>query len=398
MPVESMHDDIASAIAELSGGNNDQGQRREAPAPSPSPAPATREDGQATQGARNRDATGRFAPTTPAKDAPATDGQQATQALARQPVPAPSPVDGQQATQQAAGAANAQAASPSPQQAGLKAPVSWTPDERQGWEAMDPKAQAAVLRRDREVDNVLRQTADVRRYAQELNDVIQPYMPMIAGEGSTPARAVAELFRTAAFIRTAPPLQKAAAIADLIFQHGVDIPTLDAQLSQRAQGRPYQQNPQENQMRQMQQMIQQQLAPVQQFMQGIQSSQQNQVQQTLQQFMADPQNEFVSDPEISSSMADQLEIAARRGQQLSLQEAYRRATLWHPTYSEIIQRRSLGDSAAQQSAAAARATNAAVSVKPSGGAPSQGNQDESDGSLRGDILSSMTKLSRNSRV
>jgi len=45
------------------------------------------------------------------------------------------------------------------QTSALKAPVSWKPEERELWGKMDPAQQAAVIRREREIDEGLRTSA-----------------------------------------------------------------------------------------------------------------------------------------------------------------------------------------------------------------------------------------------
>lgn len=352
MPGE-LREELEAAVKELEqGGNPEPTASVEPPAPTPAPAPA---EGDKQEFGQQRDASGKFAPKVPAKDTVPADPQQGQEAV----TPAPGPA-------------------PAPQQAS-RAPISWTPEERQGWEQMPAHQQQAVMRREREIDNALRQTAEARRFASEVQQTLQPYMGMILAEGGTPVRAIGEVMRTAALLRTAPPAQKATAVADMIMQFGIDVQQLDAALNARLQGRPMPSDPMYHVMEQ----VDQKLKPINDFVTSLQQRQQQaqqqvhfEAEQSLEQFMADPQNEFAMD--VAEDMADLLELAARRGITLSLQDAYNRATMLHPSISKILEGRKNAQGAAQQTAAAQRARNAAVSVSGSG-APSVSSGDEDVG-------------------
>lgn len=282
---------------------------------------------------------------------------------------------------------------PAPQTAALRAPVSWTPEERQGWEGLTPVHQQAILRREQETSRILSQTAEARRFASEVQQVLQPYMPLITAENSTPVRAIEEVMRTAALLRTGAPVAKAQAVAQLVAQYGIDVQQLDNALSAVMSGR--QPSPQNDPTLSY---IQQQLAPVQQFMQQMQQMQQEQAQrvnsqaeQTLEQFMADPANEFAVD--VADDMADLLELAANRGRTLSLQDAYARATMLHPGVAKIIEGRKQAQSAAQQTAAAQSARTAAVSVGGAGAPTVSSGTEEVGDDVRSAITAAMRDVS-----
>lgn len=381
--MDGMRDDFQAAVAELESGGGEQepaaapapaAEARDSSAPAPAAAPA------AADGERVRDASGRFAPRTPSKDTLPSDQEQGTEEpLTAQQEPTLSPA-------------------PQPGQSPLKAPVSWRPEEREGWDKIDPRHQQAIMRREQETQRALSQTAEARQVYGELARIMQPYQHFLQAERATPVQAVENLMRTAATLRTAPPGQKATLVADMIMQFGVPLDTLDTALQQRIQGRGGQV---QHQMDPVVQMLESRLAPVQQFMtefqqmraQGQQRTVQ-QAQQTLQEFLQDPANEFAHD--VAPDMADMLEFAAARGQQMSLQEAYRRATMLHPTISKVVEQRQQAQGAAQQTAAARRARNAAVSL-PQDGAPSQGGGEDDSGDIRSALTASIRQHSRQAR-
>lgn len=256
-----------------------------------------------------------------------------------------------------------------PVDTGIKAPVTWRPENRSKWGTIPKEIQEEVVRRDREVEQTLRQTADQRNYAQQINQVIAPYEAMIRAEGGNHVSAVDALLKTAYHLRTAHPQAKAAMVAQMIQQHGVDLELLDAALEQVVQGKQaqLQQDP-------TVQYIQQQLQPMQQFIQSLQNRQTqltNEQGQTaineMQAFADDPKNEYFQD--VRGIMADFVEASAKMGQKMSLQDAYDRATLAHPEISKLVIEKRISVQAAQRSAAARKAKNASASLSSSGGAP-----------------------------
>jgi hypothetical protein len=120
---------------------------------------------------------------------------------------------------------------------------------------------------------------------------------------------------------------------------------------------------------QVQQALQQQLAPVQQFMSQFQQAQAVQQQRMQQEAVGEVQTfleraEFGED--VREEMADILEVAQRRGRDLSLQDAYKQACLVNPRVRSVLEQRAKARGAQQLTGAAQKARSAAVSVS---GAP-----------------------------
>tara|TARA_R110000796_G_scaffold12582_4_gene41561 strand:- start:534 stop:878 length:345 start_codon:yes stop_codon:yes gene_type:complete len=70
--------------------------------------------------------------------------------------------------------------------------------------------------------------------------------------------------------------------------------------------------------------------------------------------------EFSED--VREEMADLMEVADRRGRDLSLQDAYRQACLSNPRVRDVLQKRQKSKGAQQSTGVAQRARAAAVSV------------------------------------
>lgn len=318
--------------------------------------------GESAAADRARDGQGRFAPTTAAKDTLPADKE--PRAEVEQP----------QGTEQPQGVP------PAPPPPG-KVPVGWTKEELQGWEGMSPHHQAAVLRREQEINATLYRTAQERKFAVEVQQSLQPYMQMIQAEGATPAQAIRSVMETAAFLRTATPQDKAVRVAQMIQQFKVPIKELADALDQAPQFDP---------TPQVMQAVRQELAPVMQMLQQQEQQTLQQAQQGVDAFLGDAQYPYAK--QVAPIMGELMESAAARGQQMTLQDAYQRATLLHPEISQRVIDERAQAKVAQLTAAAQKAKSAAVSVASSG-APMASSGEDGDGSLRSDLMSAWRQAS-----
>jgi hypothetical protein len=266
-----------------------------------------------------------------------------------------------------------------PQQKTLRPPQSLKPAEREAFMSASPVLQEALVRREKEIQQALQQTAGARQFTQRMTEVLQPYIPLIQANGGDPFQFVGNLLYASNALTHGSPKFKAEVVASLIHQFGVDIEMLDSVLA----GLPVQsQKPAADQqiLPQVQQLVQQQLAPVQQLLGQIQQQRQQAFQaayqketQSLEQFAADPKHEFFED--VREIMADLVEVAASRGYELSYEDAYAQACQLHPDVRSVIMSRNsnaqLQNTAQSLTAAAQRAKAAAVSVAggPASGVP-----------------------------
>jgi hypothetical protein len=249
-----------------------------------------------------------------------------------------------------------------------RAPASWRPDVREHWNKLPPEVRAEVARREREMQSTLQETAEARRFTEQLQNVIRPYEMFIKAENSNPLQAIDNLMSTAAKLRTGTAPELAQLVAGMVKQFGVGrfgqgfIESLDSALA----GEVPRVDPVQNQV---QQALQQQLAPVQQFMSQFQQAQAVQQQRMQQEAVGEVQTfleraEFGED--VREEMADILEVAQRRGRDLSLQDAYKQACLVNPRVRSVLEQRAKARGAQQLTGAAQKARSAAVSVS---GAP-----------------------------
>ena len=124
----------------------------------------------------------------------------------------------------------------------------------------------------------------------------------------------------------------------------------------------------------MNSMVQQQLAPIQQYIGQLQAAQNAQQQQMYQanqneisQFLQT--HEFAKD--VSNEMANFMQVSAQNGQNMNLEQAYEQAIAIRPDVQQVIQQRMAAGNAQNNNQTIAQKRLAAVSVP--GGGQLQGN-------------------------
>lgn len=295
-----------------------------------------------------RDEKGRFKPAEAPKPegAPKTDTQ---------------PPEGQQQP----------AAEQIPPPAGLKAAA------REHWAKTPRPIQEEIVRRERETAQTLRQSAQARQMAQDFQNVVNPFLPMIQSQGSNPMQAVKNLMTTAAGLTVGTQQQKAQIVREIIQNYGIDIATLDAVLA----GSPI---PQGQPGQQMQQSAAPPpwASPIFQFMNSVQQQRQQREQQMMEDAHAETEafaqkHEFFED--VREEMADLMEVAAKRGKILSMEDAYKQAIGFDPELSKVVSQREAAKRSQSQQQNIQRNRNAASSISggPKGGPASPSGGDDS---------------------
>ncbi len=258
-------------------------------------------------------------------------------------------------------------AGPKPQ--GERAPASWRPEVREHWAQLPEQVRAEVHRREVEVQRTLQESAEARKSFDAVMRTIQPYEAFIRAENSNPLQAIDNLMSTAARLRTGTAPELAQMVAGIVKQFGVGRfgNTFIEQLDSALAGQQIQVDPQQAAM---QQVLDQRLAPMQQMLNQFQQAQVMQqqrvtqeAQSTVSQFLE--RAEFGND--VREEMADLLEVAQRRGQPMTLQEAYKKACLTNDRVRSVLMQRAKAKQAQVGTAAAQKARSAAVQV--SGSAP-----------------------------
>tara|TARA_R110000851_G_scaffold288960_2_gene443093 strand:- start:3402 stop:4466 length:1065 start_codon:yes stop_codon:yes gene_type:complete len=221
----------------------------------------------------------------------------------------------------------------------LKAPIDWSPKEREDWSRIPPHLQAKIKEREQSTQNLMQETSEARRTHKEFSELTNKYGAVLSGavKGDTPMQAVQGLFDTVANLRMGNPVQKAQIVADLIESFGVDIRALDSQLSG---SMPDPNDPSSR----IDELVNQRLAPYQEHLQQMEYQKTQQTQQVQQEATQEVQSfaesgkaEFLND--VRHDMADMIDAAYRRGVNMPMQEAYQKACAVHPQISQIMQQR-----------------------------------------------------------
>jgi hypothetical protein len=274
-----------------------------------------------------------------------------------------------------------------------RAPQSWKPETRQHWQTLPAEVRSEIARREGEFTRVMQETAESRKLAEAFQRTVAPYEHFIKAENSNAFQAIDNLMATAARLRTGTAPELATLVSQLINQYGVGrfgkgfIETLDQALV----GQAPQEDPRETMLRQK---LEQEIAPVKQFMNQFQQMQQMQQEQMqskagndVQSFLAN--HEFGMD--VKDDMADLIEMAHKRGREISLDEAYEKACRSHPSIGKILANRDKASQVQSTNQVAQRARAASVSVS---GAPSGGASGNSAADLRTALESAWSQAGR----
>ena len=338
---------------------------------------ASTEEGRPTENAPEPVRTANEAPATdtPAvtPDADRGDGRRADGKFARQKPAAPDSGGAGAAGADGKPAAAAPVATPADDFA--KAPQSWKPGAREAWGSLPADVRAEVHRREREAAHVMQETAQARQVHTYVNQLQQQFAPALAAENVNVLEAASNLMGLASRLRFGTAAEKAQLTAQIVQSYGVDITALDnalAGLPPVPQGR---QAPGIEQFRDPR--LDELLATLQQTRQQREAAAAQEAVKEVETFGSG--KEFFAD--VREDMADILEVAARRGFDMSLEDAYNRACSMNPDISKVL--------AARQAAGAAgtnrstqQARRAATSVR---GTPGNGGSTPQPNDLRGAI-------------
>jgi ElaB/YqjD/DUF883 family membrane-anchored ribosome-binding protein len=268
-------------------------------------------------------------------------------------------------------------------------PQAWPVAEREHWAALPDAVKNRVMTRERQIQQVIQETTEARRFTEEVTKTITPYMAMIQSEGGTPVTAIASLFQTAGALRTAPPQQKAQLVAAMVKQFGIDINMLDSALA----GQGPAADPIEERINQR---VSQAIAPMQQRYQQMEMQQQQEMMQQRQVAVSTVEQFIASQPYgdvLRADMADMMDYATKRGMSMTLEQCYQRACEMHPQISQIMANERQKQNLQQSSQAAQAAKGRAISVS---GAPSGGGmqQVQEGDDIRSAIEASLAQMTR----
>lgn len=242
----------------------------------------------------------------------------------------------------------------------LKAPASWSPLAREEWSKVPKSVQETIDKREKEVLGVMNESAQSRQHMANFNNMIQPFQGMFQAQGiQNPLQGIYNVLQMSARLQGGSPQDKAATMAGMIKQFGVNITDLDnAIVGNKSAAGPQQagNDPRYDQLAQ-------QVNGMQSFFTQQNQQQQDTITTETTAFLA--ANEFA--PELRGVMADFMDMAAKQpGASLSLKEAYERAIATRPDIQQVLaSRKKIAD--AGKHTQNARAAGVSVPINSNGG-------------------------------
>jgi hypothetical protein len=312
----------------------------EPPAPESTPAPAA---------ARARDTEGRFSPKPKDNGKPtaapegvekAVSGKAAAAGQGKADGVAPPPV--------------APSAPPIPG----KVPQSWKPAMRELAAKLPAEFHPLIeesLRRDGEVTRALQETAEARKTIETVQRTLQPFEGIARANGMDLMSYAGSVMQTAAQLFQGPPGGRAALIAQLIKQAGVNPEDVNPYLSGEAQPPAQRQQPAFDPRAEVQRVMAEER-------QRIETEQ---GQAVVQEFLG-KQPEFIND--VWPDMVAIINADRTAGRKPDIQKAYDRACRMNEDVSRVLDGRKAADAARAQAPTVRAAKAAAVSIKPSAAA------------------------------
>jgi hypothetical protein len=251
---------------------------------------------------------------------------EAVQDTAGEPSPL-QPVEGGESGEINSQAGQGQVDAPTPVD---EAPKGLSIGMRENWKNLDSQTKDEFRRYEERIGGMAQKYAHDARRAQAMDKVMQPYSQLMQMNGG-PQNILPGLLQTGAALQTGNEVERARTVASLISQFQVN----PAQVAGFLKG----ENPEPSQNEQIQQMINKQMAPVHQQLQHYQQRDQQMRQQGQEQIKGKIRefaqaNEFYGD--LSETMADIMDIAARNGREMGLQEAYDAAAWQHPEIRKVM--------------------------------------------------------------
>ncbi len=243
--------------------------------------------------------------------------------------------------------------------ADLKAPVSWKPGIREHWGKLPKEVKEEIHRREKEIEKGLHQASGFRKVANEYFNVVKPFEQLIRAQNSTPAQAITNLMQTAARLTMGTKAQKAAVVQEIIKNYDVDIEALDTLLAGKTV--PAEED-------KISRLLEERLKPVNEFISSVnghrkaaEQKSDEEVSKELDAFAQDPKNEFFQD--VVDDMADIMDMAAKRGQTVTLPQAYDRACRLNPEIAKILEQRANAEKGRLDAERLQKKRTAASSIK-----------------------------------
>lgn len=259
-----------------------------------------------------------------------------------------------------------------------EAPKSWRPKNRELWTKLPAEAREEINKREGEITKFISQHGTAIQHKQQFDELVQPFMPFIAAQQSTPFKAFHGLMTTAARLTTGAMHQKAQVISEIIQNYGIDLRVLDEVLAGQQSGR----QPNQQQQSYPDSRPPAWAQPMFNFMTEVQQSRQQRAKK-VEEDAAREIAEFEKKPfysDLKDDIGFLMSHAAERGQLMTMEQAYQKARKMNSEVDAILTQREKAAEAKKNGNSVERSQRAASSVRgaPSGSA-SSGNAAKNNG-------------------
>lgn len=244
---------------------------------------------------------------------------------------------------------------PAPAAPTHKPPQSWKPTLREKWGTLPPEIQEEVDRREREIAKGLQEASGPRQNWERFTQAVQPYQAIIAASGADPIAYTSSLLQTAAGLQMGTPAQRAAIVANVIRQFGVDVTQLAGELD-KPSSTPMP-TPGATTTTDVQSLVDQRIQAM------MQQAQFSRAQQEVAAF--EQSHEFAAEDGIKAHMAALIQGGIAK----DLATAYDMAVSASPDHRAVIEQRKAAEAAKAAMASTQQKQKAAVSVRSSPAIP-----------------------------
>jgi hypothetical protein len=249
-----------------------------------------------------------------------------------------------------------------------KPPQSWRGPQKAKWDKLDSDVRQEVMRRERDIAKVMGDASQARHFVQQFQATVQPHSGRMQSLGVEPMQAINSLLEADRILSTSSSSDKARYMAKLISDYRIDVAQLDQALSSNGVVDPV--------ASKVEALLAQRLAPFNQFMsyqqqqeQQARLQQEQQTMNTIETMANDPKFEHFND--VRGDMADIIDLQAKKGVYLTLEQAYNRAIAMNPEVSQVVATNRANEAKTEAARAAnAKAQRALSASKSVGGSPS----------------------------
>jgi len=209
-------------------------------------------------------------------------------------------------------------------------PKSWKSNVAPKWATLDPEVKAEIHRREKEITKAFGENNQSREFSKAFQEVIRPYEAHLMSYGK-PLEAIANLLQVEYALGSYPPVQRAQLMAKLIKDYSVDIKELDSALVGAGPTDPTKSA--------LEQLLEQKLSPIQNFIQQQQQldlmrQQRTQSDASMEiERMAEDSVTYSHFEEVREDMADLIELNAKRGRYITPGQAYNLAVGMNPAWA-----------------------------------------------------------------